>query len=216
MKPSSNADMTNADMTAYGASGEGSTAGNGDNGYAPSVPLSVYRELSTELQTTQAMVDSLNRQNQQLSRQNQALRHEIQRFVHSAEQLGHFAGVLPMEGSSAGSNGSGKAAVEPLATTELDRTDVAPLATASGAARPQPRAQASVQSAAIVPRERPGTPPVRKPRLFTEQPEMPQRMGKGGGRPQDLSNLWLATTILLVIFTAFGAGFLIMRPLLRR
>ncbi|NJN20775.1 MAG: hypothetical protein HC812_05745 [Leptolyngbya sp. RL_3_1] len=224
MKPPSNADMTTADATAYGASGEGSSAGNADNGYAPSVPLSVYRELSTELQATQARMDALNRQNQQLSRQNQALRHEIQRFVHSAEQLGHFAGVLPTEGSSQGtSKATGKAtgAVD----LDLERADAAPMMTVSGPARsqasPQSRSssQPSSQSsnpAAIVPRERPGTPPVRKPRLFTEQPELPQRLSKGGGRPQDLSNLWLATTILLVIFTAFGAGFLIMRPLLKR
>jgi hypothetical protein len=67
------------------------------NGYAPSVPISVYRELATELKTTQAMVDALTRQNQQLTRQNKLLRHEIHRFVQSAEQLAQFAGVTPVE-----------------------------------------------------------------------------------------------------------------------
>lgn len=200
MNPPSKADMTAADMTAYGAP-EASAGGGNNNGYAPSVPLSVYRELSTELQTTKAMVDSLNRKNKQLSRHNQALRHEIQRFVHSAEQLGQFAGVVP------------EAEPRTVDRSALDATgdhiDAAPLANVSipGAVPPP---------AAIVPRERPDKPPARKPRLFTEQPEQPRRLSKGPSRPQDLSNLWLATTILLVIFTAFGAGFLIMRPLLNR
>ncbi|NER84038.1 MAG: hypothetical protein F6K42_31770, partial [Leptolyngbya sp. SIO1D8] len=65
------------------------------SGYSPSVPISVYRELATELKTTQNIVESLTKQNQQLVRQNKLLRHEIQRFVQSAEQLGHFAGVMP-------------------------------------------------------------------------------------------------------------------------
>lgn len=193
-----------ADTTTYTAPVEESSDGHHPNGYAPSVPLSVYRELSTELQVSKARVDALNRQNKQLSRQNQALRHEIQRFVHSAEQLGHFAGVLnPEETHTAEITGL---------DSEVEYPDATPSATVSVpgpiAARPQP--------AAMGPQERPEAPPTRKPRLFTEQPEMPRRLSKGTSRPQDLSNLWLATTILLVIFTAFGAGFLIMRPLLNR
>ncbi|MDA0266079.1 MAG: hypothetical protein O3A14_03750 [Cyanobacteria bacterium] len=200
MNPSSSADMTAADMTAYGASVDENSSDANNKGYAPSVPLSVYRELSTELQTAKVRVDALNRQNKQLSRQNQALRHEIQRFVQSAEQLGHFAGVLPAEAA-------GKADRADL-EAEIDRTDAIPMAMVSlPEDRPQPLA---------APRNRPETAPTRKPRLFTEQPERPRRVSQGPSRPQDLSNLWLATTILLVIFTAFGAGFLIMRPLLKR
>ncbi|WP_448562478.1 hypothetical protein, partial [Trichothermofontia sp.] len=52
-----------------------------------SVPITVYRELATELQMTQAQVDSLSLQNQQLTEQNQQLRQEISRIVQSALQL---------------------------------------------------------------------------------------------------------------------------------
>ena len=54
-----------------------------------------------------------------------------------------------------------------------------------------------------------------KYRLFTEQPDEGRPLSKVTSR-SELSNLWLATTILLVVVSAFGAGFLIMRPLLRR
>ena len=189
-----------ADTTPYAAPVEGSSESPHSNGYAPSVPLSVYRELSTELQTTKAMVDALHRQNKQLSRHNQALRHEIQRFVQSAEQLGHFAGISEEEGNSSES-------------IDLDSEAKYPEAMPSALVSiPKPRPQTK----AIQSRERPETSPKRQPRLFTEQPELPRRPNKGNSRPQDLSNLWLVTTILLVIFTAFGAGFLIMRPLLNR
>jgi hypothetical protein len=64
-------------------------------------------------------------------------------------------------------------------------------------------------------RPRPEAPPNR-PKLFTEQRDEFRRSHTPAPRSQDLGNLWLVTTILLVVFTAFGAGFLIMRPLLSR
>src|ERR671932_193136 len=57
------------------------------NKYSPSVPISVYRELAAELQTAQAMLDSLKAQNQQLVKQNQQLRQEVEKVVQSAQHL---------------------------------------------------------------------------------------------------------------------------------
>ncbi len=39
--------------------------------YPPSVPLSVYRELATELQTVQTKLDKVTTKNQQLAQENQ-------------------------------------------------------------------------------------------------------------------------------------------------
>ena len=64
-------------------------------------------------------------------------------------------------------------------------------------------------------RNRPSAPGAQPYRLFTEQPEEARPLSKVASR-SDLGNLWLATTILLVVVSAFGAGFLIMRPLLNR
>ncbi|NJL09762.1 MAG: hypothetical protein HC908_04805 [Calothrix sp. SM1_7_51] len=52
-----------------------------------SVPLSVYRDLSAELQAAQAMVDVLTTKNEQLVAENQHLRQEITKAVQSTLQL---------------------------------------------------------------------------------------------------------------------------------
>lgn len=57
------------------------------NFYAPSVPLSVYRELVEELQIAQAREETLNAQNRKLVKQNQQLRQEIERVIHYAQHL---------------------------------------------------------------------------------------------------------------------------------
>ncbi|MGH7997906.1 MAG: hypothetical protein ACREPR_00340, partial [Brasilonema sp.] len=48
---------------------------------SPSVPLSVYRDLATELQGVQAKLDALNAQNQHIMQENQLLRQEIAKAV---------------------------------------------------------------------------------------------------------------------------------------
>ena len=183
------------------------------NGYAPSVPISVYRELATELKTTQAMVDALTRQNQQLTRQNKLLRHEIHRFVQSAEQLAQFAGVTPVEAGAIPEtrvstqpmleiepDGEPAAAMpaQPPKTVAIVRQDSEPKTAGRESKRPRPEVAAT------------------RPKLFTEQRDEFRRGQTSAPSSQDLGNLWLVTTILLVVFTAFGAGFLIMRPLLSR
>ncbi|MEM6521971.1 MAG: hypothetical protein AAF892_17150 [Cyanobacteria bacterium P01_D01_bin.71] len=214
--------------------------------YAPSVPISVYRELATELKTTQTTLDALTQQNQQLLRQNKLLRTEIQRFVQSATQLGHFAGVLPQETptpppeestaaplpeipappewfQSAASESASTAPPETSVTAFEPPAASSPLSPTRPTDRP-PQSREKIGKAqvnsAIVPhpkgkkRDRPSL-DSSKYRLFTEQPDEGRPLSKVAAR-SELSNLWLTTTILLVVVSAFGAGFLIMRPLLRR
>lgn len=217
--------------------------------YSPSVPISVYRELATELKTTQTTLDALTQQNQQLLRQNKLLRSEIERFVRSAEQLGHFAGVMPQEKAAPPQNFSAEDYIPDLSTpSDLFAQE---FAAPEAPPRPYPEEPASSSpkssSADSIPRsEAPAeAPPPRKPgarangaivprpkakkrdrpnadtfdrnkyKLFTEQQEGMRPLSKVASR-SDLGNLWLATTILLVVVSAFGAGFLIMRPLLNR
>jgi hypothetical protein len=237
----------NSDSQLYTASDGG--AGAAPAGYSPSVPISVYRELATELKTTQTTLDALTQQNQQLLRQNKLMRHEIQRFVQAAEQLGHFAGVIPQEPPATPPDmiASGRlqespshpeffahqpapthTAPPPLADTMLEPSAPEPVSRPpqmpqdGAAARPTER-PASPQSSAIVPRPKAKKRDRPKPahnephqqRLFTEQPEVMRPITKVASR-SELGNLWLATTILLLVVSAFGAGFLIMRPLLNR
>mgnify|MGYP001800711679 FL=1 len=230
----------NSDSQLYSVAGAaGATA---PASYSPAVPISVYRELATELKLTQTTLDALTQQNQQLLRQNTLLRTEIQRFVQSAEQLGHFAGIASPEAPAAMPNRVviereapstrfdlfAQPPVTPAAPKAAPAEAVAPIAPPSEPpAAPQPAVSPATerqpQAQAIVPqpkarkrdRPKPNRSKVNKQKLFTEQPEGMRPLSKVASR-SDMGNLWLATTILLVVVSAFGAGFLIMRPLLSR
>lgn len=58
-----------------------------ENNYSPSVPISVYREATAELQATQIKLESLKVHNEQLIQQNQKLRREFEKVIQSATQL---------------------------------------------------------------------------------------------------------------------------------
>ena len=60
---------------------------NSENTYSPSVPISVYREASAELQATQIKLESLKVHNEQLIQENQKLRKEIEKVINSAIQF---------------------------------------------------------------------------------------------------------------------------------
>lgn len=193
---------------------------------APSVPISVYRELATELKATQALVDSLTQQNQQLGQQNQLLRQEMLKFAESAAHLKQAVEARPLVGLE-------RAAASPLATNAPPSAMMVPVmpppaqegkdwAETDGSGfslegvsnltsqvtqmlRPKPKTARSTK------RPKP-TPP--QTVLYTEERLEPFRPGSSREKNADLSGLWLATTIILIVVSAFGAGFLIMRPLL--
>ncbi|MEO1590032.1 MAG: hypothetical protein AAFU71_01945 [Cyanobacteria bacterium J06632_22] len=164
--------------------------------YAPSVPLSVYRELATELQATKAMVDSLGTQNQHLAKQNQLLRQEIHRVVQSTLQLGQYAGVAhPTDGLTP---------PEPMA--------VQPTPPRPQPASPGPKAVPGRNITASTSGSH--NPMALVPKFFTEESGERKRFETESGRTREMSGLWLVLSITVIILTAFGAGFLIMRPLL--
>lgn len=203
----------------------------------PSVPISVYRELATELKATQAMVDSLTQQNQQLSQQNQVFRREMLNFAESADRLRQAVEQSQphMQPTAAAPQPftppTQELESEPLGLVnhvDEDRFDEA----ASLPERWGDSMGAGVSNLANhltrlvapkpkkeVPHNRPGgvpAPAKRKPPvLYTEERLEPSRASsQASGGSGDLSGLWLATTILLIVVSAFGAGFVIMKPLL--
>ena len=157
-----------------------------DSSYSPSVPVSVYRELAAELQATKAMVDSLSAQNNHLTNQNHLLRQNIHQMVQVALQLGHYAGVAH--------------------PSEIEMTVSTPPAV------PQREPQQIVQP--------PTAPKIQKrpkanlSRVFTEESGEHRRYGLDPSASGSLSTLWLIASVAIIILTAFGAGFLIMRPLI--
>lgn len=162
--------------------------------YSPSVPVSVYRELAAELQATKAMVDSLSAQNHHLNDQNQLLRQNIHQMVQVALQLGHYAGVAhPAE-------------VEMMFST--------PAAAPHAYAQPQPPVTESMPQP-VADLDSPNRPRKSKlAKVFTEELTDNRRYNLESSTSGSLNTLWLIASIVIIILTAFGAGFLIMRPLI--
>jgi hypothetical protein len=168
---------------------------------APSVPISVYRELAAELQATRAMVDSLNAKNQDLTVQNHKLRQEIHRFAQTAIALQTIVEppqvpVSPVNGSehsSASNRTAGRTRIQPEARLEPT------LEEAAAATRIAAQLRATDPNAMFT-------------QVLTEEPVVSSLPSERHSR--DLGGLWLMLTIVLIMVTAFGAGFFVVRPLL--
>lgn len=167
--------MTNAKVNGQSAQMPKPASAPGSPAQSPSVPISLYREVASELQTTQTTLRSLKTENQELTQKNQQLRLEIERVVQSALHLRQVA--EPSWGSVAH--------VDPgLSSTSVKPPDRAP---ASAAPIPEP--------------------------LFTEQAGAPVQPTTTEPKT-DISTWWLILIICMIVITAFGTGFLIVRPLL--
>ena len=174
--------------------------------YSPSVPLSIYRELAAELQAAEMMLDSVNTQNQHLAQQNQQLRQEIDKAV---QTVLHLQQVVESSVALSWSE-------EPQGTPDF-RTQ--PNRTVNGVPRPMPRSsrpptvvQMPVKEPSLPTRE---SSSVLSEKLFTEHEEGRYRTRTQPESASEISGWWLAIAILIIIFTAFGAGYLIVRPLLQ-
>ncbi len=176
------------------------------NAYCPSVPISVYRELAAELQAAEAMLDSLNGQNQNLVRQNQQLRQEIERVVqshmHLQQVLASFQSVSATEAPPAYS----EARSEPTLESTVRRPRTTPTPVPPPVESPPPPSPSQIAEPAASPFSE---------KVFTEQEEGRYRRPTPPERSSDVNGWWLVVAIFLIVATAFGTGFLIVRPLLK-
>ncbi len=144
---------------------------------APSVPVSVYRELAAQLQASKALSESLNAQNQQLLRQNQQLQQELDKAIES---------VLYWRNTQKVTN-------RPLANEEIANRYLPPSHEKS-----LPAKLARASAAEIT---------------ETEQGRYRRQSLE---KSSEISSWSLAIAIVLIMVTAFGAGYLMMRPLVAR
>lgn len=181
---------------------------NAPGAYSPSVPMSLYRELAAELQATKVMLDSLNNQNQQLNQQNHLLRREVEKVVQSALYLQQVA-------DSSTPNWSQPSYNHPEIGFEPSRPVSEPRPTPrrrSSASNPHARLSAIDNQAAFGDVEPESA--VFQERLVIEQPETRSRRRPQPEKSSEVNGWWVTLAIVLIVISAFGAGFLIMRPLL--
>lgn len=188
--------------------------------YSPSIPISIYREVSAELQTVQSQLDTLKTQNQQLTQQNQQLRQELENVVQAAIQLHQAINKAQTVGQGK------KSAFSSPATNPFSVEIPAPLmgSATSGASpvldfppsvAPETQVQTTEPNFRFVqPPQQPLTPEVAEP-FFTEQPE-PRLRPLSKSQRSELSGFWLIVSIVLIVVVAFGAGYWIVRPLLNQ
>lgn len=183
------------------------------NNYSPSVPISLYREVTAELQSAQAMLDSLKTHNQQLLQQNQELRREVETVVQASVYLQQAVNSaqsvtqtgmpqMPPVNRFNLSAASPRLASLPLQANHSVSEEPSPVA--QTVAFPFPTAEPEPQAPAI------------PEKLFTEVPETPYRLRTQPKKASDLSGLWLAIAIFLIVIAAFGAGYIVVRPLLMK
>ncbi|MBG1271080.1 hypothetical protein [Nostoc sp. WHI] len=177
--------------------------------YPPSVPLSVYRELSAELQATQARLHALNTTNQQLAQENQLLRQEITKVVESFSHLQKFvdSNATPSYHRATQASGDVKSAAKQRVTEA------------------HPHQQVFHSRPPVVPK----APPEKSRRQDFSTPVMEinfpipqqvfieeQQVSYYSTTEPDVKGLngwWLIITILLIMLTAFSAGYFVVRPL---
>jgi hypothetical protein len=175
-------------------------------GYAPSVPISVYRELAAELQATKTLLDSLNNQNQQLTQQNQQLRQELERVVQAALNSQQVANSLQVPGWGAPPPPAPSHA-HPSAHPEVQAESIRPVPRTQRMGRSNPKSEPK-------PAKRPSEPQILSEERFTEQPELNPRIQRQGTTAKEMGGFWLTLLIAAIVITAFGAGFMVVRPLL--
>jgi hypothetical protein len=154
--------------------------------YPPSVPLSVYRQLANELQAAQGKINQLGANNQQLSQENQVLRQEISKVVESVTKLQNLL------------NASTREHLPPQVTVNTPR---------------QPQKVVKKRVNYDVPPILRSRQPQPVPSFYVEEQEVRYDY-QSQPSSTELSGWRLFIGILLIIITAFGAGYLFVRPLL--
>ncbi|MEA5600829.1 hypothetical protein [Nostoc sp. UHCC 0252] len=177
--------------------------------YPPSVPLSVYRELSTELQAAQARLNALTTQNQQLAQENQLLRQEIVKVVESFSHLQNFADshATPNYHQTAQASSGVKSAANQPATQVPPRQQVAhPHPPVAPKAPPAKSHRQNFSSPAMEMNF-----PIQQPVFIEEQQVSYYSTTEPDAK--GINGWWLIITILLIMLTAFSAGYFVVRPL---
>ncbi|MGJ3247796.1 MAG: hypothetical protein ACFE0I_17175 [Elainellaceae cyanobacterium] len=171
------------------------------NSYAPSVPLSVYRELAEELQTIKAQLETVTQQNQQLHQQNQQLHQQIDQVFQSALSLHQLVNEQDKQNQQAKLN-------EPVLhvsdeiTEELKRALLMQPRSASSASRSNSeRTESPTIMLPFSSNEAHGTPGTRSTDEKSQHVASASKSGRGFG------GLWLKLTIVVIILTAFCTGF---------
>ncbi|MCY7407342.1 MAG: hypothetical protein LH631_08185 [Alkalinema sp. CAN_BIN05] len=179
-----------------------------------SVPVSLYREICGELREKSGQVETLQLNNQRILQENQQLRQEIQRLVqmvmhthHQVAQISEFQTEPVANGTETFNPGYGlnRSTVPPMPPSATP-----PTTTFSPTQMPA----RTIAASTMVPFSPPATYKREDWITGTQEPLVQRLFNQTSAITQDLRGWRLAMVISLIILSAFGAGFLIVRPLI--
>lgn len=185
--------------------------------YSPSVPISLYREVMAELQTTQAHLNALKEENRELHQENQQLHQEIEQIINSVMHLQQVTGhsYQPMSSNAMPASISQPAPMPPNTSQGSASRD--PSTVGSQANSTQSNSEsASVPFVSPFATGAPGGLSNESEPLFTEQQEPRPRRGSRSPKSSEVGGIWLFVSIFLIVVSAFGIGFFFIRPFIQQ
>lgn len=165
-----------------------------NHSYSPAVPLSLYREVSAELEATKAQLEETKAYNQHLLRENQQLRQELEKIIQSAYRMQQVLNSLQPYNPT----------LTPQSTTtnQSSQTNTYPAG-----------AKLDSNNNPFSSLDNDPTHSVFSAPLFTEEQETRPRRGQKP-RAADMGGMWLSVAIIFIILCAFGGGYFVVRPIL--
>ena len=169
---------------------ENGTPPEGKPNYRPAVPISVYRELAKELQTTKSELEAVKQQNHQLTNENQLMRQELDKITQCVQSF------QQVKGNPDEADRSVVSLEKPtIADFPLQEQPVSP---------PNPSSPPLEPAFEDLDRDE-------EYAIEIEEPAKRRRFSLLDSSG-DISGWLLAIAIALMVLTAFGAGFLFVRP----
>jgi hypothetical protein len=181
--------------------------------YTTSVPMSVFREVSTDLRGTQTELASLKRHNQQLLQQNQYLKLEMRRLAEQTQEVvdGFVAVENPVELLN-------RSMQESIAVEEPIEPDYESHWNAFEPPLPEVPVRMAMPRIKVnrsqVVRSSQGLSAPQPVLGFLQEARARLAFPEQGAAVSELSGWKLTMLMVLIVLSAFGAGFLIVRPLM--
>ncbi|MDY6899493.1 MAG: hypothetical protein SWZ49_15640 [Cyanobacteriota bacterium] len=175
--------------------------------YSASVPLSVYRELAAELQATQTAIHQLTQQNEHLAQENHVLRQEIAKTVNAVMHLQNAV------------NYSANATYNNTLNTSVNQASSGTNEKRVASTNKQHKHQSVAPKRVKRPRSSPVShqvteyfEPLPEPVFIEEQ--QANYYYEDESEFSQVSGWWLIFAIVFIIVMGFGAGYVVVRPLL--
>lgn len=175
--------------------------------YSASVPLSVYRELAAELQAAQAAIHQLNLKNEHLAQENHVLRQEIAKTVNAVLHLQNAAN----SSANVAQNSNYHTSFNQTSVEAREKRYAAPQNTQYKRKNVPPKRAKRPRTSPVVPQVTEFIEPLPEP-IYIEEEEA--RYYYPDESESQVSGWWLIFAIVLIIFMGFGAGYVVVRPLL--